>query len=250
MKPRALTLCCCLAALPLIGCANGVGSAPQTQASAPPALAAADAGYPASMRVYSDAAGAPAAVLVMLPGPGSGLTADPALWATQGFDVVAPPPTQLYRLAAAREAAFDRLIEEARAMADAPIWLIGPSPAIEAAMASLPTAGAGRVSGVVMTSTASGARTCSETMTYAYRGNGSAPQVKVSKSGNACPPGAPFGQGSPLGIETNAGPAPLSAVQPRGPRLIEASAPADASPFSRHAAVRRVAALIKAAPAT
>ncbi|MGH7031239.1 MAG: hypothetical protein ACREE9_07750 [Stellaceae bacterium] len=247
MKPRALTLCCCLAALPLIGCANGTGAASRAQASSPPALAAADAGYPAGMRVYSDAAGAPAAILVMLPGPGEGWTADPALWATQGFDVVAPPPSALHRLAADREAAFDRLIAQAQAMANAPVWLIGPSPAIEAAMASLPPAGAGQVSGVVVTSAASGPRTCSETMTYAYRGNGAAPQVKVSKSGNACSPGSAFG------IETHQGvvptsPAPMSpAAQPHAPRLIEASASADASPSSRHAAVQRVAALIKAA---
>ncbi len=245
MKPRALTFCCCLAALPLIGCANGAGTARQAQALAPPALAAADAGYPVGVRVYSAAAGAPAAVLVMLPGPGEGLIAAPAVWATQGFDVVTPPPSQLYQLAADREAAFARLIEEARAMANAPIWLIGPGPAIEAAMASLPPAGAGRVSGVVMTQVASGPRTCSETMTYAYRGNGSAPQVKVSKSGNACPPGAPFG------IETHQGVAPTApAAQPHAPRLIEASTPADASPSWRHAALRRVAELIKAAPAS
>jgi hypothetical protein len=51
-KPRALTLCCCLAALPLTGCANGVGIGPQSQAPAPPALPAAYAAYraePASM---------------------------------------------------------------------------------------------------------------------------------------------------------------------------------------------------------
>ncbi len=103
MKSRALTLCCSLAALPLIGCANGGGGPPQAyippafqayapQADAPeanirpvptPSLAADHGGA----RIYASGSGAPAAILVMMPGgPGDPLTADPALWAAQGFD--------------------------------------------------------------------------------------------------------------------------------------------------------------------
>ncbi len=108
-KPGALTLFCCLAALPLIGCANGVG--PQSQAY--PTAAAVAAGA-SGERVYEAGPGGPAAILVMLPGPGDVLTADPALWAAQGFDVVTPPPGEIYRLAADREAAFDRLIAQAQ----------------------------------------------------------------------------------------------------------------------------------------
>ncbi|HEY3911718.1 MAG TPA: hypothetical protein VGM07_17790 [Stellaceae bacterium] len=247
-KQRAVTLCGCLAALPLLmGCANGSGGPPQAYAPpAPVATAAPDTGA----QVCAAGPGAPAAILVMLPGPGDMLTADPQLWAAQGFDVVTPSPSQIYRIAADQQAAAARLIAEAQAMAEAPIWLVGPSPAVEAAMASMPPAGPGRVAGVVMTAAASGLHTCSETMTYAYSGNGAAPQVKVSKSGNACPPGAPFG------IETNQGvmpmsPAPMApSVPPRPPRLIEAATPAGASPAARHAAVARVAELIKAAPSS
>jgi len=250
MRSRALPLCCCLAALPLLGCTGGPpGSWRPAQAYAP-ATVAADAGQ--TPRVYSAATGAPAAILVMLPGPGAGLAADPGLWAAQGFDVVTPSPAALYRLAADREAAFDRLIDQAEALADAPIWLVGPNPAITAALSSLPPQSAGQVSGIVMTSAASGAQTCSETMTYTVAGNGSAPQVKVSKSGNACPAGSPFG------IETNGGvgvvpmsPAPMPpALQPHAPKVIEASVSAAGSPAARHAAVVRVAQLIKSAPAS
>jgi hypothetical protein len=99
-KPSALTLFCCIAALPLIGCANGIG--PQSQAYPTTAPVAA---VPSGERVYAVGPGGPAAILVMLPGPGDVLTADPGLWAAQGFDVVTPPPSEIYRLAADREAA-------------------------------------------------------------------------------------------------------------------------------------------------
>ena len=39
-KPSALTLFCCLAALPLIGCANGVGPQSQAYPTAAPVAAA------------------------------------------------------------------------------------------------------------------------------------------------------------------------------------------------------------------
>src|SRR5271156_1632082 len=155
-KPGALTLFCCLGALPLIGCANGVG--PQSQAYPTVALVAA----------------VPGGILVMLPGRGDVLTADPASRTAQGFDVVTPPPGEIYQLAADRDAAFERLIASAQAMADAPIWLVGQNPAIEAAMAGVPMAGPGQVSGVGVTSIASNAGSCSERMTYSYPGNGAA----------------------------------------------------------------------------
>ena len=140
-KPSALTLFCCLAALPLIGCASGIGPQSQTYPTAAPVAAASS-----SERIYAAGPGGPAAILVMLPSPGDVLTADPALWAAQGFDVVTPPPREIYQLAADREAAFDRLIASAQALADAPIWLVGPNPAIESAMASMPRSGPGEVS--------------------------------------------------------------------------------------------------------
>jgi hypothetical protein len=191
-------------------------------------------------RVYAIGPGAPAAILVMLPGPGDVITANPQLWTAQGFDVVTPTPSEFYRFAVEQERAAAQLIAQAEALADAPIWVVGPNPAIETAMASLPAGASGQVSGLVVTSTSSAAGTCSERMIYSYSGNG-APQVSVSKSGNACPPGAPFG------VTTDGGVAPVSPMLPRhAPRLIEASVPVGhALASSRRAAVRRIADLIK-----
>jgi hypothetical protein len=236
-KPSAVTLFCCLAALPLIGCANGVG--PQSQAYPTSAPVAA---VPGGERVYAVGPAGPAAILVMLPGPGDVLTADPALWASQRFDVVTPPPSEIYQLAANCEAAFDRLIARAQAMADAPIWLVCPNPAIESAMASMPRPGPGEISGAVVTSMASGTGMCSERMIYSYSGNGAPPKVSVSKSGD-CPAGSPFGS---VGGGSNPAIAPpMPAIHPNPPRVIEAAAPTDRG--SRNA-VQQVAELIKSAP--
>jgi hypothetical protein len=65
LKLSALTLFCCLAALPLIGCANGVGPQSQAYPTAAPVAA-----VPGGEGVYAVGPGGPAAILVMLPGPG------------------------------------------------------------------------------------------------------------------------------------------------------------------------------------
>ena len=181
-KLSALTLFCCLAALPLIGCANGVGLQSQSYPTAAPVAAASS-----SERIYAAGPGGPAAILVMLPGSGDVLTADPALWAAQGFDVVTPPPSEIYQLAADREAAFDRLIAQAQAMADAPIWLVGPNPAIEFAMTSMPRSGPGEVSGVVVTSMASGTGMCSERMIFPIRATEPRQRCRLANRATARP---------------------------------------------------------------
>ena len=251
---RAVSLCGCLAALPLlIGCSAGdgpseayapaYGSPPGPPGYLPSQAYTAPA--PAAFggeQVYAAGSAAPAAIVVLLPGPGESVTANPQLWAAQGFDVVAPPPSDIDQLMADQQAAAARLVATAQRMADAPIWLLGPNQAIEEAMASLPRGGAGQVAGVVMTSTSSGAGTCSERMVYSYSGNGTAPKVSVSKSGDACPPGAPFGG------DTHSTVAPqLPSVRPHAPRLIEAAAPAG-SPAAQREAVREIADLIKSPP--
>ena len=89
--------------------------------------------------VYTTRAAAPAAVLVFLPGPigfGDVATRDPALWAAQGFDVVMPRALWTDRLIADQQAAVGRLLASAQALADSPIWLVGPSPTIEASCRS------------------------------------------------------------------------------------------------------------------
>ncbi len=243
-KQRAVTLCGCLAVLPLLtGCADGLARPPQayappSRAYAPPEPVATAAAATGGPRIYAIGPGEPAAILVMLPGPGDMLTADPRLWAAQGVDVMTPSPSQIYQIAVDRQAAV-QLIAEAQALADAPVWLVGPNPAVEAAMASLPRSGPGQVSGVLVTSTISGAGTCSERMVYSYSGSGAPPKVSVSKTGDACPAGSPFGAGS----NSTAAPA-IPAVPPKAPRLIEASAPAG---VGSRAAVKQVAGLIKSA---
>lgn len=250
-KQRAVTLCGSLAALPmLLGCSANGGGPPQAYyAPAPAYYASAPVAVPAdngAARVYAIGPSAPAAILVMLPGAGDTIAASPQLWTAQGFDVVAPMPADFERLFADQQAAAARLIAEAQALANAPVWLVGSGPAVEAALSALPPGSPGQVSGVVVTSPTSGAGTCSERMVYSYSGNG-APKVSVSKSGDACPPGAPFGGGASPAIvpppETLVPPAP--AAEPNRPRMIEAAAPTADTPAARQARIRKLAELIR-----
>jgi hypothetical protein len=236
-KRRAATLCCCLAALPLIGCIGAVTSASTQVPPTPTAVA----DYPEPPSPYPVAAPAPAAILVVLPGAGA-FASDPALWRSEGVDIVTPPPTELYQLAAEQEAALGQMLASARQLTDAPIWLMGPSQEIEAAL-NAPQSGLEQVAGVVETSTGTLAGTCSESFSYFDPGTGAKPQVKFSKAGD-CPPGAGFQIGGPAI-------APLAPppFRPNAPPVIEASAGPDiASPAMHRAAVERLAELIKGAP--
>jgi len=231
LKRRAATLWCCLAALPLFGCAAGVPAGSQeTSASA---VAVAVDSTPAGL--YPSGRAQPAAILVVLPGAGA-FGSDPALWTSEGFAIVMPPPTAFYPLVAARELA------SARRLVDAPIWLLGPSPEIEAALGA-PRSGREKVSGVVVTSSHDAAGICSESFSYFDPGTGAKPQVKFSRSGN-CPPGSGFGIGAPTI-------APPPAVRPAAPRIIETeAAPGITSRAAQKAAVARLAALIRAGPSS
>jgi hypothetical protein len=240
----ASVLCGCLAVLSLIGCAGDI-TAPRQAAAVTPAAVETARYYGDSPRVYAAGPAAPAAVLVFLPamGPASGedaLPRDPALWAAQGFDVVMPQPSDIFGLAAERQAALARLVASAEALADTPIWLVGPSPAIDAVLATAPQLGHGQVSGVVVTSVNSGSGNCSESFSYYDSGTGAPPQVEVRKSGD-CDAGLP----AITGRQPSILPAP-PAPRPNAPRIIEASAvPNDLPPAVR---ARRLAQLIKASP--
>jgi hypothetical protein len=252
-KQRTVSLCGGCALLPLlIGCSAGVGP---SQAYGPATGYAPPAGPQAYLRsqayaapvpfagerIYAAVPTAPAAIVVLLPGPGPSLAANPQLWTARGFDVVAPLPSEIYRVMSDQQAATARLVAAGQHLADAPIWLVGPNQTIEAAMASLPPGDGGGISGVVVTSTTSGAQTCSEQMTYSYSGNGAPPQISVEKMGNACPSGEPTGAGTAI--------APAPPPAPHAPRLLEASIPNPASsPAAQGAAVQQIAAAIKAAP--
>jgi len=237
-KPPASILGCSLAALPLIGCAGSFTAVPP-QAGPPPAAFATTP----EQRVYTTRDGPLAAVLVLLPGAveyGELTTRDPTLWAAQGFDVVMPQPSWTTRLIADREAALEQLLASARSLADAPIWLVGPGPAIEAAV---PQIVPGQVSGVVVTSVISNVGSCSRTMYYSNPGKGTAPKMVVKTSGDACEPNPPS-----AGHRAPADMVPVPQVKPAAPRIIEASIPAD--PIAQPPFVQRLAEEIKAAPSS
>jgi hypothetical protein len=217
-----------LAALPLFGCAGNI-AAPQ-QATVTPSAATGTAPYYSAPRVYAVGPSAPAAVLVLLPGE-DGLVRDPALWEAQGF-VVVTPPVDIYRLVADQQAALARLVASAEALANAPVWLVGPSQAIEAAVP-----GFGGISGVVVTSVDSNTGSCSESFSYFDPGTGAPPKVEVRKSGDC---GA--------GLPNLGGQQPSAAPRRNAPRIIEASAiPKSLPPAAR---VERLAELIKGSPSS
>jgi hypothetical protein len=283
-KQRAVTLCGCVAVLPLvIGCSTGVSAPPQAYAPAPTyqspqayppteAYAPAPAYRPSAVyaapspagaapasggvQVYAVGPAAPAAIVVMLPGAGDVMTANPQLWAAQGFDVVTPTPVEVYRMAADEERAIARLIASAETMANAPIWLVGPSQVIETAV---PQAG-DRVSGVIVTSAGAPTFSCSESFSYYNSGTGAPPQVKLTRSGDCGtgtpgvtgrqpsvlqPPAARRPNASPL-IETRSRGLPQMPPQRHQPRIIEASAAG--KNLAPAAQVHRLAQLIKAGP--
>jgi hypothetical protein len=237
-KPPPSIIGCCLAALPLIGCAERFAAVPPEQ---PPAAAAYVA---APARGIYTASPGPSAVLVFVPGiqtigRDDLLIRDPSLWAAQGFEVVMPDIGQMI---ADRRAALERLVISARALADAPIWLVGPGPAIETAMPELPP---GQVSGVVVTSVTSDAGSCSRTVLYSNPGTGTEPRVTVKTSGDACAAPPPVGEGpAPLGVT------PVPRVRPGAPRIIEASIPAHASPAAQRPLIHHVAEEINDLPSS
>ncbi len=174
-KAPASVLSGCLAALPLMGCAGDVATSGRATAVTPAAIAEPAPYYAPATRVYAVGPAAPAAVLVLWPG-GDNLARDPGLWTAQGFDVVMPQPADIYRLVADQQAALARLVASAQTLADAPIWVVGPGPVIDAALTA-PQFGR-RVSGVVMTSVTSGAGSCSESFFYSDPGTGAPPQSR------------------------------------------------------------------------
>ncbi|HXO91619.1 MAG TPA: hypothetical protein VN849_12605, partial [Stellaceae bacterium] len=157
------------------------------------------------------------------------------LWAAQGFALVMPDIAQMI---ADRQAALERLVISARALTDAPIWLVGSGPAIEAAMPELPP---GQVSGVVVTSVTSSAGSCSRTVFYSNPGTGAEPRVTVKTSGEACGAGEPP---VPSGV------LPMPRARPGAQRIIEASIPAHASPAAQRPFIRHVAEEIKDLPSS
>ena len=179
----------------------------------PAAIAEAAPYYAPASRVYAIGPAPPAAVLVLWPGS-DGLARDPALWTAQGFDVVIPQPADIYRMV--EQAALAQLVASAHSLANAPIWVVGPGPVIDAALAA-PQFGRG-VSGVVMTSVTSGTGSCSESFFYSDPGTGAPSKVETTRSGD-CGTGAP----AITGRQPSLLPTPIP-IRPNQPRIIEASA--------------------------
>lgn len=233
----------CLATLPLIGCAGNFAAPERSVTSAEPSPAAdAVSFYAAPPFLEARGAARPAAVLVLLPGNDAFggadfLAREPALLTAQGFDVVMPPPGELYRMVADQQAMAARLIASARAMAGAPIWLIGPGPAVDQMLVAAPQSARGAISGIVVTSVSSNTGTCTETMLYSRLQSGEPPKVRVTRSGDCAPASPAFGGDRP--------PAPLGSPTIRkAPRIIETSV----TPRAPAAEARRLAQLIKAVP--
>jgi hypothetical protein len=236
-------LCGALAALPLVGCVADAPTTRQADVTAPATLTDSIRYYDDAYRNPTASHAAPAAVLVFLPpidvpGREAFLAQDPALWAAQGFAVVVPRPREIYQLVADQQAALARLVASAHALANAPLWLVGTSPAIEAAMPPLRDG----VSGVVVTSLTSPMISCSESFSYYNPGGGVAPKVDVERSGD-CNALSEAGTGR---WHLTAPETP--ATRPNPPRIIEASAvPKNLPPAAQ---VRRLAELIKASRAS
>jgi hypothetical protein len=235
-KAPALFLCGCLAALPLIGCAGNIPISGQAATVPSAAIAEPSPYYGPAARVYPVGSATPAAVLVLSPSEDS-LARDPGLWTAQGFDDVMPEPADLYRMVADQQAVLAQLVASAHALANAPIWLVGPDSLIEASLA--PPQFGRDVSGFVVTSVMSERGSCSERLVYADPGTGAPPKVEVSRSGD-CWTGAPA-----IGRRPSVLLAP-QAPRPNQPPLIEASALGNSLPPAAKA--RYLAEQIKSAP--
>jgi len=235
-KAPASFLCGCLAALPLIGCAGNIPISGQAATTPSPAIPEPPPYYAPAARVYAVGPAAPAAVLILWPSEDS-LAQNPGLWTVQGSDAVMPEPADLYRMVADQQAALARLVASAHALANAPIWLVGPDSLIEASPA--PPQFGRDVSGFVVTSVTSKRGSCSERLVYADPGTGAPPKVEVSRSGD-CRTGAPA-----IGRQPSVLPAPPE-PRPNQPPLIEASALGNSLPPAAKA--RYLAEQIKSAP--
>jgi hypothetical protein len=148
-----------------------------------------------------------------------------------------PQPADIYRMIADQQADLAQLVASAHKLANAPIWIVGPGSVIDAAMAAPEFRR--EVSGVVMTSVASGSGTCSESFFYSDPGTGAPPKFQVSRSGDCGTAAPPMGGRQPSVL-----PAP-PAARPNRPRIIEASA---VGKNSLSAKFRHLAELIKSTP--
>ena len=142
------------------------------------------------------------ATVLVLPGPGA--TALP------NHAVSVPAEFPVARLIAQQDAVMQRMFADMDSLMAMP--LPDPQQMIRSVMNGVPAAVLG--SGVVMTSMSTGDGVCSETITYGYPADGGQPQVKVTRSGDAC---GSITSSGPIGVtEGVPGPQPI-APQPVAP---------------------------------
>ncbi|HVC59036.1 MAG TPA: hypothetical protein VND19_01570 [Acetobacteraceae bacterium] len=148
----------------------------------------------------------PGATVVILPGPGA--VAAPNMVSAGMVSAGVSPATPMLRLIAQQAAAMQRVIANMNAMF---LPLPGPGQLLRAAF------GSGAPLNVSFAPLAGGPGVCSQRISIVDRGDGSAPVVTTSQSGDAC--GAPDA-GKPRGVN-QIGPAAL----PHGPKLLEIGDP-------------------------
>jgi hypothetical protein len=174
--------------------------------------------------VLYDAAGTPVAILTPLPGSAPAVQADdPALPMLREMEAAMTTPFggDLQGLFAAQEASMRAMQREMQSVAATAFG--GPGQTIEVAM---PPPGNGQVSRIYISSFSSGQGSCSQTLTYAYPGNGVAPVVKVHSTGDACGKAATDGSAT---LPT----AHVPQRAPDGVKLLEVSAPTQPRPALR-----------------
>ena len=104
-----------------------------------------------------------------------------------------PVDLPVARLVAQQQAMMQRMMADMDALMATP--MPDPEQMIRSVMDGMPQALPG--SGVVLTQVSSVAGVCSETIVYGLQGANGQPQVKVTRTGNACGPIAPNG---PIGV--------------------------------------------------
>jgi hypothetical protein len=154
----------------------------------------------------------PGAMVVILSGPGT-VAAPTAVVATPNMvNAGAPQATPLMQMIAQQRAAMQHMIAEMNAMFPP---MPDPNAVLRAAF------GSGPPLGVSMMPLTGGHGVCSQSISIVARGDGSAPIVKTSQSGDAC--GA-LGVGQPQGVD-EVRPETPAATPPHGPKVLDIGYP-------------------------
>jgi hypothetical protein len=156
----------------------------------------------------------PGVTVVILPGPGTLAAPNAAnAAAPEAMSLIAAPEaTPLMQMIAQQQAAMQRMIANMNAMFPP---MPDPNAMLRAAF------GAGGPLGVSIMPLAGGHGVCSQSISIVARGDGSAPIVKTSQSGDAC--GA-LGVSKPEGVD-EVRPIPPAVAPQQGPKVLEIGYP-------------------------